>query len=161
MKLSLATALTVSAILLTLSLLLPLYDGQAGISIPGFPSGFPSIGASGLIGGKIEKSERCDILCTESFQGRLIRVSDPSGGTFVTDFSSKVYRENDFSKGNCVVGLATNQDKECSGVTKTKAAAAIVRCFFGDCDPKNACQDHGSGKIIKIIGTSKEACTLK
>lgn len=112
-------------------------------------------GASNLVGGKIEKSERCDMLCTESFQGHLIHVSNPNGGDFITDFSSKVYRENNFSKGNYVVGLAKNEEKECKGVTKTKAAEAIIKCFFGDCDPKNACKDHGKGKIIDIIGTSK------
>lgn len=125
------------------------------LGIPSIP-GLPSIGgSSNLIGGKIEKSERCDILCTESFQGHLIRVSNPNGGDFITDFSSKVYRENKFSVGNYVVGLAEGGEKECKGVTKKKAAGAVIRCFFGDCNPKNACADHGTGRIIKIIGTSK------
>ena len=144
-----------ATMLVLMFLFLPKNYLNAGFSIPGLS--FPVIPGSGDIplGGKIERSSRCDLFCTEEFQGHLIHVGDPKGGDFVNDFSSKVYRENSFSKGNYVVGLATNQERTCKGVTKKKAAEAIIRCIFGDCNPKNACEDLGTGKVIKIIGTSK------
>lgn len=120
-----------------------------GVSLPGLSSNIS-------FGGKIENSDRCDSICGEKFQGHLIHVGSPKGGDFVNDFSTKVYKENDFSKGNYVVGLAKNQERKCEGVTAEKTIEAGIKCFFGDCNPENACADHGKGKIIKIIGTSKK-----
>lgn len=132
-----------------------LTNRSSAISLPGvsLPS-LPGVSSNISFGGKIESSKRCDILC-DDFQGHLIHVGPPKGGDFVTNFSSKVYRENNFSEGNYVVGLAKDEEIECKGVTKKKGAVAVIRCFFGDCDPKNACEDHGKGKVITKIGTSK------
>ena len=130
-----------------------LINGSSAISLPGVS--IPGVSSNIPFGGKIESSDRCDAICGDKFQGHLIHVGNPKGGDFVDDNTTTVYREKSFSVGSWVVGLAKNQERSCGGVTTEKAIEAVIKCFFGDCNPENACADHGKGKVISKIGTSK------
>lgn len=111
-----------------------------------FAINIPGISELGSIsfGGKINKIERCDAICS-GFQGKYMEVGSPKGGGFITTFGTKIYQEKSLKRGSLVTGLAKNNEKTCK---RANIAKSIIQ-------RRLVCDNKGSGKEIKIIGTSK------